>query len=326
MSFRISRAPRVSTPLRVPQSNFAFGSEANGFVKPFADRYSLAPFGAREMTGGLKAVRLRIRTVKSIQKITKTMKMIASAKLRDAQQRMEKAKVFADMALHFQSQVSHAPAKKTLILAFGADRGLCGAINAYISRTVRALVRDLPKETDAQIIAIGDKPSAQLARDQGKRVVFAATQITKRPPNFELASLIAQQVVDLPEKYENTIIIYNKFLSAIQYKTTHYNLTTYPTLLKDKARAVFEVDGFSPDGFLQDFNEFQYAITAFGSIVEGYASELAARMAAMDNAARNAGDMLKRLTLLYNRGRQAQITKELIEIVGGAESLKQEGL
>jgi F-type H+-transporting ATPase subunit gamma len=268
-----------------------------------------------------------MRSVKSIQKITKTMKMISNARLREAMQRMEKARPFVDGANKIQSTLQTAPTSKTLIIAVGTDRGLCGSVNTFITKAVRVMLQTLPADANAKIVCIGDKPAGQIARENPSRILWTSGEIAKRSPNFEVAAFLAEKVMDaLSEtQAENVTLLYTKFISAISFKTHQTDITPYPLLAKNPDMVKdyeFEDDDRLPH--MRDVMEFQMATTLWGAIVENVASELSARAAAMDSANRNAGDMLKRLNLLYNRMRQAKITTELIEIISGAEVLGKE--
>jgi len=288
----------------------------------------------------LKDLKNRIGSVKSTQKITSAMKMVAAAKLRKAQEQaiasrpycssMEKIVVSLAGKL-----IDNAPEllkgkkaiKKQLLVVFSADRGLCGGFNGSISRAVKLEVnksKDLGIET--KLLFVGRKSADTLKKDFQQHIVEIVTGNSTNPIYSDALS-ISSKIVDLYQKDEfgSCKIIFNKFVSAITQEVTLKSLIPIETNNEDVSQnnqvsSVYEYEP-SEEVILEELLNKNIATQLFSAQMESTASELAARMTAMDNATRNAGDLIDRLTLQYNRTRQAFITKELIEIISGAEAL-----
>jgi len=292
----------------------------------------------------LKSLRVRINSVKSTQKITSAMKMVAGAKLRRAQEKAEAARPYAErMSLMLGSLAGSlagsaaAPAllggtgrnDTHLVVVMTSDRGLCGAFNASIVRDARQLVRQLVAEgKTVKVLCVGRKGRDMLRRDYGRLIVETMEDVGRRGLSFADAQRITARVLGMFEagEFDVCTVIYNRFRSAIAQIVTRQQLVPFPletaTAAEPKAQsgAVYE---YEPDEgqILADLLPRNLAVQIFRALLENAASEQGARMTAMDNATRNAGDMIKRLTLNYNRTRQAAITKELIEIISGAEAV-----
>ncbi|MCY4190126.1 MAG: F0F1 ATP synthase subunit gamma [Rhodospirillaceae bacterium] len=292
----------------------------------------------------LKELRSRIASVKSTQKITSAMKMVAAAKLRRAQEQAEEARPYAErmdrmlasLAASLQGRNGVSPmlagtgADKThLLLVITSDRGLCGGFNTSIVRRARQMANDLRAEgKTVRIICIGRKGRDQLRRDFADEIVNSFTEVGRRKLSFEDADQIAAQVAELftAGEFDVCTMIYNRFKSVIsQIVTTQLLIPVAPPEgdEEDSDGAASAVYSYEPDEaeILADLLPRNLAVQVFRGLLESAASEHGARMSAMDNATRNAGDMINGLTLTYNRTRQAQITKELIEIISGAEAL-----
>jgi len=294
----------------------------------------------------LKDLRVRIASVKSTQKITKAMKMVAASKLRRAQEaaiaaRPYSAKIEAMVASLARSVVGQDGAPKLLVgtgrdkvhllIVATAERGLCGAFNSSIVRAVRKHVMDLRRDgKEVKIVTVGKKGRDQLRRDlSGLMVQHFDMSGSSRRLSFDAASPIAEYVTKMYEagEFDVATLFYNHFKSAISQIVTAQQLVPCPVpevaataAAGSGAAAVYE---YEPDeaGILEALLPRNLAMQVYKALLENAASEQGARMAAMDNATRNAGDMINRLTIFYNRTRQAYITKELIEIVSGAEAL-----
>lgn len=291
----------------------------------------------------LKALRIRINSVKSTQKITSAMKMVAASKLRRAQAQAEAARPYAErmqrMLSALAASVADSPAAPPLLVGTGkdqtqllvavtADRGLCGAFNASIGRATRTLTRRLEAEgKTVKILAVGRKGRDYLRRELASRMVGEISFTGKRRLDFGDAEQIAGQIMTMLGTGEIDIctIIYNRFRSVISQLVTEQQLIPAPI---PEGGAETEALGgamydFEPDEetILTRLLPQNLSIQVFRALLESAAGEHGARMTAMDNATRNAGDMIKRLTLNYNRARQANITKELIEIISGAEAV-----
>ncbi len=289
----------------------------------------------------LKYLRVRINSVKATQKITSAMKMVAASKLRRAQEQAEAARPYAErmqgmvnsLALASRDIDSAPPLLRGkqsdethLLVVATSDRGLCGGFNASIVRAVRARVALLESENKvAKLFIIGRKGGDQLRREYGDQFLGTRDGPGSTGPRYSDAASIAQKLIELFENNEFDVctIIYNEF------KTAMTQIVTFQQLIPFKADSSSELDldgsiyEFEPDedAILSSLLPQNISIQVFHALLENGASEQGARMMAMDNATRNAGDMIDKLTLTYNRTRQAMITKELIEIVSGAEAL-----
>jgi len=288
----------------------------------------------------LKDLKNRIGSVKSTQKITSAMKMVAAAKLRKAQEQAIASRPYCSSMEKIVSSlanklIDNAPEllkgkndiKKQLLVVFSADRGLCGGFNGSISRAVKLEVKkskDLGIET--KLLFVGRKSADTLKKDFQQHIVEIVTGNSTNP-NYSDALSISSKIVDLYQKDEfgSCKIIFNKFVSAITQEVTLKSLIPIETNNEDASNnnqvsSVYEYEP-SEEVILEELLNKNIATQLFSAQMESTASELAARMTAMDNATRNAGDLIDRLTLQYNRTRQAFITKELIEIISGAEAL-----
>jgi F-type H+-transporting ATPase subunit gamma len=287
----------------------------------------------------LKDLRNRIASVKATQKITKAMQMVAAAKLRRAQTAAEAARPFAErmdrVLANLASGMKDSPEaplllrgtgsdKKHLLLVATAERGLAGAFNSSISRLARQHAEKLLAEgKDVTILPVGRKGADILRRNFASRLNPTVDLREVKQVGFNNAQDIAQQVIDRFETGEFDIVtlFFSRFKSVIQQIPTAQQII--PAQLPEGTVAPSVPYEFEPDEaeILAELLPKNVAIQIFRALLENAASEQGARMSAMDSATRNAGDMIKKLTLNYNRTRQAQITKELIEIISGAEAL-----
>jgi F-type H+-transporting ATPase subunit gamma len=288
----------------------------------------------------LKDLRNRIRSVKSTQKITTAMKLVAAAKLRRAQEQAEAARPYAqrlnDMIGTLGSRLAGTGGAPKLLAGSGADkshlvivatsdRGLCGAFNASILREARLVLRQLTAEKKTvKLMCLGRRGRDGLRREYGQFMIDAPDVMGKRRIAFSDADQVASQVRRLFETGEVDVvtIVYARFKSAISQIITRRQLIPAPMPEKSAAASTTLVE-YEPDEetILAALLPRNLSVQIYGALLENAASEHGARMTAMDNATRNAGDMINRLTLNYNRTRQAVITKELIEIISGAEAV-----
>jgi F-type H+-transporting ATPase subunit gamma len=291
----------------------------------------------------LKDLRLRIASVKSTRKITSAMKMVAASKLRRAQTAAEAARPFAERMERMLGTLAASLAGQAgaprmlagtgrdrvhLLVAVTADRGLCGGFNGSIVRAVRATASQLIAEGKVvKIMPVGRKGREQLKRDFGQYFVDGFEQLGRKGITFPEADQVANRITAMFEadEFDVCTLVYNRFKSAIAQEVTRQQVIPFPVPAGDVgaaagSRAIYE---FEPDEeeILNAILPRNLATQVFRSMLESQASEQGARMTAMDNATRNAGDMINSLTIKYNRSRQAQITKELIEIISGAEAL-----
>jgi F-type H+-transporting ATPase subunit gamma len=290
----------------------------------------------------LKSLRVRINSVKSTQKITSAMKMVAASKLRRAQSQAEAARPYAErmerMLASLTASVIGSPTAPKLLAGTGgdkvhllvpvtADRGLAGAFNSNIGRATRNLARLMESEgKTVKILPVGRKGRDYLRRELGNRVIGDASFTGKKIVGFADAEELAQRIVGMLDagEFDVCTVIYNRFVSVITQVPTEMQLIPAPLPERAEEEAVGKaVYEFEPDEetILTRLLPQNLAIQIYRAILESSAGFYGAQMTAMDNATRNAGDMIKRLTLNYNRARQANITKELIEIISGAEAV-----
>jgi len=295
----------------------------------------------------LKDLRVRIASVKSTQKITAAMKMVAAAKLRRAQEQAEASRPYAERMQRMLASLAVGASRRDgapkllagtgsdkthLILVGSADRGLCGGFNTNIVREVRRTIEALrEKDKTVKILCIGRKGRDQLRRTYGDMIVDTIEDVSKPRPRFATAEEIAARVLKMFEagEFDVCTLFFARFKSAISQVVTQQQLIPFaPGDGDDDAQAgetaaSGAVYDYEPDEqeILADLLPRNLAVQIFRGILENNASEQGARMTAMDNATRNAGEMIDKLTMTYNRTRQAVITKELIEIISGAEAL-----
>ena len=288
----------------------------------------------------LKELKNRINSVTATQKITKAMQMVAAAKLRRAQEAAEAARPYAERMATVLSNVAQstqgddAPRlmKGTgadnvhLLVVCTADRGLCGGFNSSIARKARDHVRHLQADgKTVKIITVGRKGFDILRREFSNDIIDRVELREVKRIRFENAHSIAQNVISRFEEGEFDIctLFYAQFKSVISQIPTEKQLIPAAGGAQDDEVEAGAVYDYEPDvgAILDDLIPRNIAVQIFGALLENVAGEMGAKMSAMDNATRNAGEMIDSLSLKYNRQRQAQITKELIEIISGAEAL-----
>jgi len=291
----------------------------------------------------LKDLRNRIASVKATQKITKAMQMVAAAKLRRAQEAAEAARpyaermgaVLANIAVAFEGR-DDAPKLMSgtgddqvhLLLVATAERGLCGGFNSNIAKLARVKARSLIKQgKTVKIICVGKKGYDALKRELGQYVIETVDLRNVKNVGFGDADEIGRKVISMFENGEFDVctLFYSTFKSVIAQEPTELQLipARFDSTETDAgagANAIYEYEPEESE-ILADLLPRNISVQVFRALLENAASEQGARMSAMDNATRNAGDMIDKLTIKYNRQRQAQITTELIEIISGAEAL-----
>ncbi|MEK1876243.1 MAG: F0F1 ATP synthase subunit gamma [Rhizobium altiplani] len=291
----------------------------------------------------LKDLKNRIASVKATQKITKAMKMVAAAKLRRAQEAAEAARpysqrmgaVLANIA-GAMTEADGAPALMTgngkdqvhLLVVCTAERGLCGGFNSQISRFARDHARRLLAEgKTVKIFTVGKKGYDVLRREFASLIVERKELRDVKKVGFDNADQIGKRIIDMFEadEFDVCTLFYSEFKSVISQVPTAQQLipASAPTAVAEDAEHAGAVYEYEPDpaSILEDLIPRNISVQIFRALLENVAGEMGAKMSAMDNATRNAGEMINKLTLNYNRQRQAQITKELIEIISGAEAL-----
>ena len=288
----------------------------------------------------LDDLRKRIVSVKSTQKITKAMKMVAAAKLRKAQESAERGRPYSEkmqnIILNLTESISDPLNAPKLLVGTGkeqthlcvimtSDRGLCGGFNTNICRLAKNYFLKVLKEGKTlKIITIGSKGHDQLKREYGKYIVQKLSFKDKKKISFNEADDVGKIIIDLFDKneFDKCVLFYNNFKNVMTQIPQAQQII--PAEKKENSKKNDEIFyEFEPDEdeLLEDLLPKNISTQVFKAFLENSASEQGSRMTAMDSATRNAGDLVKSLTIVYNRSRQAAITKELIEIISGAESL-----
>ncbi len=294
----------------------------------------------------LKELRTRRNSVQSTKKITSAMKMIAAAKLKKAQDQVESGRPYTDL----MSQMLGALLMKTtsfevsppllvgsgkydsyLLVVIASDRGLCGGFNHNVIReAVQRAQKNLENGKDLKILCVGKRARDMLKKDFDDHIIETYPAFAR--PTFKDASVIAEKILELFEKGEIDVcrLVYNDFVSPLTQTVSTHQLIPFEAMEEQEETIEKAQEERLHDQFIYEPGEEQIlnallprnvAVQIYRALMENAASEHGARMTAMDNATRNASDMIDKLTLTYNRSRQAQITKELIEIVSGAEAL-----
>ena len=289
----------------------------------------------------LDDLKKRIKSVKSTQKITKAMKMVAAAKLRKAQESAEKGRPYSqkmqNIILNLTNSINdpqNAPKllvgngkdKTYLCLVLTADRGLCGGFNSNICKLAKTNFKKILNEgKELKIITVGSKGLDQIKREYGKYVIKKFSFKDKKKITFVEAETIGNEIINLfnNNEFDKCILFYNNFKNVItQIPQAQQIIPAEKKLAVEENKNSISYE-FEPDEdeILEDLLPKNISTQVFKAFLENAASEQGSRMTAMDNATRNAGDLVDKLTINYNRSRQASITKELIEIISGAESL-----
>ena len=289
----------------------------------------------------LDDLKKRIKSVKSTQKITKAMKMVAAAKLKRAQENAEKGRPYSDklqnIILNLTKSISDETNAPKLLAGNGkdniylcvvitADRGLCGGFNSNICKLAKNYFKKFLKEgKKLKIITVGSKGHDQIKTEYGQYIIDKKSFKEKKQISFLEANEIGKKVIELfeQEQFDKCFIFYNNFKNVITQIPQAEQII--PTFIKkedkNKDSAIFYEFEPDEDEILEDLLPKNVSVQILKAFLENAASEQGSRMTAMDNATRNAGDLVDKLTINYNRSRQASITKELIEIISGAESL-----
>ncbi|MDA9591574.1 F0F1 ATP synthase subunit gamma [Pelagibacteraceae bacterium] len=292
----------------------------------------------------LNDLKKRIASVKSTQKITKAMKMVAAAKLRKAQEAAEQSRPYSDNMKNLMDSISRGfiptdnsrnlltgsdEDKTYLLVLFTSERGLCGGFNSQISKVLREKVIDLQKQDKTvKIICIGKKGYDIVKRQYGDQIVDTVDLSVVKSIQYEDAKKISDKIIKMyfDAEFDKCLIFYNKFKSVISQIPTEQQVVPAEIVENDNDENISRSNSFfefepNEKEILEELLPLNFAVQIFKALLESSASEQGSRMSAMDNASRNASDMIDSLTLFYNRSRQAVITKELIEIISGAEAV-----
>lgn len=277
-----------------------------------------------------KLIKARMKSVNSIAKITKAMKMVAASKMRADLVRLDNGKdfglrtvptIFANESYLQKKKSEHAAAKRTLLVPITSDKGLCGGVNSGIVREAKSLVN--ANRNGYRIFCVGEKGNAAFARSFPDVYHTSVSECTY-PSNFAITSSIAHQIINTAEEEgcDRILIVYNEFKSAIATIIRQIELLSRKDFIS-QFKHVVRHDTEEPD---KDFSKhYYYELYVSGqfyhAVLQNAASEQSSRMNAMENASKNAKEMLQKLTLNYNKARQAKITMELVEIISGANAL-----
>ena len=293
----------------------------------------------------LKSLRIRINSVRQTRKITSAMKVVAAAKLRRAQEQAEAARPYAErmeaVLRALAASMAGRPGAPAMLIGTGkddvhlvvvmtADRGLCGSFNSSIVRDARRLISGLVEQgKTVKILCVGRKGRDQLSREYGQLILDTIQDWSRPRVTFATAERIGRRIAEMfaAGEFDACTIIYNRFKSVIAQIVTRQQIIPFRAAETAAAEtgpagasAIYEYEP-EEEEILKELLPRNLAVQIYTALLENNASEQAARMTAMDNATRNAGDMINKLTLNYNRTRQAAITKELIEIISGAEAV-----
>lgn len=267
----------------------------------------------------LKHISMRLKSVKNIQKITQSMKMVSAAKYSRAERDLKQARPYGLGAQQFYEKaevVVKEEEPKKLYLAITSDRGLCGAVHTGVARLIR---NELAEDPNIKVVCVGDKSRAILQRLYSQNIVMVCNEIGRLPPTFLDAAKLTNAVINLGYEYTDGKIVYNKFKSVVSYGVADMPIFSLKSVESAEKLPVY--DSLDSE-VIQNYLEFSMASLLFYAMKEGACSEQSSRMTAMDNASKNAGEMIDKLTLTFNRTRQAVITRELIEIISGAAALE----
>jgi len=269
----------------------------------------------------LKDIKLRIKSVSSIAKLTKTMQMVASSKLRAATKRVQETKDSTNSVNKITSIVEVDKSRgSNLVVAVTSDKGMCGPINNQVIRFAKGIMRHEKDVTKLDVATMGGKGTSSIAAEFPKQLHFSMKDFGKKEYSFMEVGFVVDRILS-HANYESVSIIFNRFKNALTYTVTEVPVPGPNTMLANQSKfALFEFDQ-DEDATFRDLFEFQISLNIWSALMENRASELAARMTSMDNATKNASSIISLLAIQYNRGRQAAITTELIEITSGASAL-----
>ena len=291
----------------------------------------------------LDDLKKRIGSVKSTEKITKAMKMVAAAKLRRAQESAESSRPYSDSMKDLIDSISkgYKPSSTDrnlltgdekdqihLLILFTSERGLCGGFNSIVTRTLRDKIENLiDQNKTVKIVCVGKKGYEILKRQYSEMITEVIDMRAVKSITYQDAKNISDKVVKMffDGEFDKCSIFYNEFKSVISQIPTEQQVIPIEIISDEadeekKEESFFEFEPGESE-ILDEILPLNFTVQVFKALLESAASEQGARMSAMDNASRNAGDMIDNLTLFYNRSRQAVITKELIEIISGAEAV-----
>ncbi|KAI3415386.1 hypothetical protein GPALN_004994 [Globodera pallida] len=283
----------------------------------------------------LKDISIRLKSIKNIQKITKSMKMVSAAKYAKAERDLKGARAYGEGAQLFVGNIaapagdqtavnvaeggeSGGPAAKRLLILMSSDRGLCGSVHTSIAKAAKNILANKPPGLDYKIVCIGDKSKMLMQRLYNKEFLFTVNEYGRAPPTFKDASTAASAILSSGYDFDGGEILFNRFKTVVSFETKRLQLLSLDAIKNnEKVKMYDSVDDF----VLKSYVEYSLAQSIYYAMKESATSEQASRMTAMDGASKNAGEMIDKLTLQFNRTRQAVITRELIEIISGAAAV-----
>lgn len=244
------------------------------------------------------------------------MKMIAATRLGRAQRAMDAAKKYgaASQEVFKEAEAKPTDEGRELVIVASSDKGLCGGIHTSLSKYTRGVIGKSP---ESEVVVLGEKSKGQLQRSIGKNIKLSFNQVGKAIPTYSEAAQITDTILSSGLEFDRVTIVYNEFVSSMSFGTVGIPVFSEQALVDAAKFSQYELE----EDVTKDLAQFALTNAIFSALVEGHASEINSKRNAMDNASKNAGDMITDLNLLYNRGRQAAITNELIDIITGASSL-----
>jgi len=274
----------------------------------------------------LKAIAMRLKSVKNIQKITASMKMVSAAKYARAEKELKTARPYGDGALAFYEKAEVTPmekaAPKEVVIAMTSDRGLCGGVHSGIGKYIRnefnERIASGEDMSNVKIVCVGDKSRSFLSRLYPNNIMLVGKDIGRKPPSFLDASKVANSILESGYEFDKCRMLYNKYKTVVSYQITEIPLFLAEAV--NNAEKITVYDSLDSD-VMESYLEYSMASLFYFALKEGTCSEQSARMTAMDNSTKNAGEMIDKLTITFNRTRQGVITGELIEIISGAAAL-----
>merc|ERR1712027_129290 len=299
----------------------AISEKLCGQLQVFSNKFNTN----RDKMPNLKLIGLRLKSVTNIQKITQSMKMVSAAKFAKAERDLKAARPLGEAAQAFYKTAeieSDKPQPKELYVALTSDRGLAGAVHSSICKNIRQTLHDKMAAGESldnvKILCVGDKSRAFFQRFFPKHILMVGNEIGRLPPTFNDAAKVANAILTSGYDYDTGKLLFNYYRSVVSNETTE--LPIYSQELVSSSENVSVYDSLDAD-VVQSCMEYSLASLIYYCMKEGATSEQSSRMSAMDNSSKNAGEMIDKLTITFNRTRQAVITGELIEIISGAAAL-----
>jgi F-type H+-transporting ATPase subunit gamma len=323
----------------------SLGARRAAVVSPRTVGSQVTTLQSRRNMATEKQLSNKIQSTKNIKKITSSMKMVAAARLKGEERRLQASipfnkwtySIYTEPKLLENSTFNEFPSK-VLIVPFTSDKGLCGGINSFISRGVRDMISKLDTQSKkADVCVIGEKGRAQMARMLNNNLITRTCTDVVAPGNYALASALSTELIKAGAEtdYDAVIMVYNSYKNAAVYNQMYKIITPLKSGGEEvEGGSASSSDGSSSEALagydfdtekaesMTDLYEFILSTNLYHSFMDGAAAEQSARMTAMEGASSNAGEMIDKLTLQYNRARQARITTELIEIISGASALE----